>query len=73
MSQTEVYDAICDAMNDLCNWDVERFYYWIDELYDGDDEVWNNWNENTLSLIEKDVMYAFGDLMDEGRAELIGK
>jgi hypothetical protein len=45
----------------------------VNELYDGDDEVWNNWTEENLALMEKDVMYAFGNLMDESRAELIGK
>jgi hypothetical protein len=73
MTQAELSDAICEALNNLHNWDVGCFQYWIEELYDGDDEIWNNWTLDNLARIEKDVMYAFGDLMDEGRAELIGK
>jgi hypothetical protein len=31
----------------------------MEELYDGDDEIWNNWTLDNLARIEKDVMYAF--------------
>jgi hypothetical protein len=73
MTQTEVYDAICEAFNNLFNWNCNCFDYWISELYDGDDEIWSKWTEENLSLMERDVMYSFGDLMDDGHAELIGK
>jgi len=73
MNQTQIVDAILDALNNLYNWDVNCFHYWIEELYDGDDEIWNNWTLDNLARIENDVMYSFGDLMDQGRAELIGK
>jgi len=73
MNQTQIVDAILDALNNLYNWDVNCFHYWIEELYDGHDEIWNNWTLDNLARIEKDVMYSFGDLMDQGRAELIGK
>jgi hypothetical protein len=73
MTRNELIDSICEALNNLSNWDVNCFDYWVNELYDGDDEVWNNWTEENLALMEKDVMYAFGNLMDESRAELIGK
>jgi len=65
MNQTQIVDAILDALNNLYNWDVNCFHYWIEELYDGDDEIWNNWTLDNLARIEKDVMYSFGDLMDQ--------
>lgn len=73
MTRNELIDSICEALNNLSNWEIHCFDYWVNELYDGDDEVWNNWTEENLALMEKDVMYAFGNLMDEGCAELIGK
>jgi len=73
MTQAELTDAFCEALNNLYNWDVNCFQYWMEELYDYDEEIWDNWTLDNLARIEKDVMYAFGDAMDEGRAELIGK
>lgn len=74
MIKDEIVIAITEAFNNLYNWNPQVFDYWISELYDEDEnEIWENWNEDTLKLMETDVMYAFGDLADEGRAELIGK
>jgi hypothetical protein len=73
MTQTEVNDAICEALNNLYNWDVSCFHYWMDELYDGDDEVLNNWTEENLNLIEKDMMYAFNEVSNGDDVEMVGK
>ena len=73
MTQTELSDAICEALNNLHNWDVNCFHYWMEELYDGDNEIWNNWTVDNLARIEKDVMYAFSDAVDDVTSELIGK
>jgi hypothetical protein len=65
MDQAELFDAICDALNSLESWDYTSFLRWMDELYDGDDEIVNNWTEENLSLLDKDVMRAFNDRADE--------
>lgn len=74
MTKDEVVMHITEAFNNLYNWNPQVFDYWISELYDeNENEIWNKWNEDTLKLMETDVMYAFGDAMDQGRSELIGK
>ena len=65
MIQEELFDSICEALNNLHKWDANCFQYWIEELYDDGDEIWNNWTLDNLARIEKDVMYAFSDAVDE--------
>jgi len=42
MDQVELSNAICDALNNLESWDYNSFLRWMEELYDGDDEIVNN-------------------------------
>lgn len=61
MDQVELSNAIFDALNNLESWDYNSFLRWMEELYDGDDEIVNNWTEENLALLDEDVMRAFGD------------
>lgn len=72
MTKDEIVIGITDAFNNLYNWNSQVFDYWISELYDvNENEIWDKWTENTLKLMETDVMYAIGDLVDSD-AELVG-
>jgi hypothetical protein len=56
MNQTDVMDAINKAFANLS--DNQMIYdFWLSELYypDGDFNM-DNWNEQTLKLMEQDVM-----------------
>jgi hypothetical protein len=57
MNQTDVMDAINKAFANLS--DNQMIYdFWLSELYypDGDFNM-DNWNEQTLKLMEQDVMH----------------
>lgn len=72
MTKDEIVVGITDALCNLFNWNHQVFDYWISELYDvNENEIWDKWTENTLKLMETDVMYAIGDLVDSD-AELVG-
>jgi len=72
MTKDEIVIGITDAFNNLYNWNSQVFDYWISELYDvNENEIWDKWNEDTLKLMETDVMYAIGELVDSD-AELVG-
>lgn len=59
MNQTEINEAINNAFANLADTNAMLYDYWISELYDiqNDDEmIVSAWNEENLSLMEKDVM-----------------
>lgn len=58
MTQTEINQAIKNALDNLNNLNQQVCDYWLSELHDENDEVIEEaWNENNLNLMEKDVMY----------------
>jgi len=73
MTQTELFDDICEALNNLYNWDGECFSYWMDKLYDSNGEVWDNWTVGNYARMKKDVLYAFSAVINNCGVELVGK
>jgi hypothetical protein len=58
MTQTQINDAISQAFNNLSNLNEQVYDYWISELYTVDGDILQeNWNEETLTKMETDVMY----------------
>lgn len=47
---------IIKALETLFDLDVEKYNFWVSELYDGIQQNYLMWNELTLRLIEDDVM-----------------
>lgn len=73
MNQTQIVDAISEALNNLYNWEIHLFDYWISELYDiNQNEMWDKWNINTLDIMSRDIENVYGDLISEGRIGLVG-
>ena len=55
----QVVIAIVNALTNLSNHNEMCHDYWMSELFnDNGTEVWDEWNEDNLALMEKDVMYA---------------
>lgn len=58
MNQEQINIAIENAMNNLENLNEMIFMYWLSELFDSNDnKIEENWNEENLELMERDVMY----------------
>lgn len=58
MTQTEINDAIAIAFLNLSDLNEQLYDYWIAELYTVDgDFVEKNWSEQTLKMMEDDVMH----------------
>ena len=58
MVQTEINGAISQAFAILSNLNEQVYDYWVSELYTVDGAMIDEmWNEQTLSEMEKDVMY----------------
>lgn len=47
---------IIKALETLFDLDVEKYNFWVSELYDGIQQNYLMWNELTLRLIEDEVM-----------------
>jgi hypothetical protein len=57
MTQPELYDAISIAFYNLSQVNQMLYDYWLTELYDEEGEIIaEQWNEENLNLMEKDVM-----------------
>jgi hypothetical protein len=57
MTQPELYDAISIAFYNLSQVNEMLYDYWLTELYDEEGEIIaEQWNEENLNLMEKDVM-----------------
>ncbi len=58
MTQTQINNAISQAFANLSNLNEQVYDYWISELYTVDGDILQeNWNEETLTKMETDVMY----------------
>jgi hypothetical protein len=58
MTQADLNDAISIAFYNLSQSNQMLYDYWLFQLYDSDgDIIESEWNENTLKLMETDVMY----------------
>jgi hypothetical protein len=57
MNQTKIRDAISAAFNNLSVLSEQVYDYWIMQLYDDESEmIVEKWNEQTLKMMEDDVM-----------------
>jgi hypothetical protein len=57
MNQTQVSDAISTAFANLSELSAQVYDYWICQLYDEDNNmIAEEWNEETLKMMEDDVM-----------------
>ena len=57
MTQPELYDAISIAFYNLAQVNQMLYDYWLMELYDFTGEIIaEQWTEENLNLMEKDVM-----------------
>jgi hypothetical protein len=58
MTQTDINNAISQAFLNLSELNQMVYDYWVSELYTVDGNfVEAKWNEQTLSEMEKDVMF----------------
>lgn len=58
MTQTDINNAISNAFLNLSELNQMVYDYWVSELYTVDGNfVEAEWNEQTLSEMEKDVMF----------------
>jgi hypothetical protein len=58
MTQTDINNAISQAFLNLSELNEMVYDYWVTELYTVDGNfVEEKWNEQTLSEMEKDVMF----------------
>ena len=58
MTQTDINNAISQAFLNLSTVNEDLYDYYVNRLYTVDgDFVEAEWNEQTLSEMEKDVMY----------------
>ena len=58
MTQTDINNAISNAFLNLSELNQMVYDYWVTELYTVDGNfVEAEWNEQTLSEMEKDVMF----------------
>jgi hypothetical protein len=57
MNRQVTDQQIIKALETLFDLDVEKYNFWVGELYDGVQQDYGMWNENTLRSIENDVMY----------------
>jgi hypothetical protein len=57
MTKVEISDAISAAFANLSELSAQVYDYWITQLYDeNDDMIAEEWNEQTLNMMEDDVM-----------------
>jgi hypothetical protein len=58
MSQDQLNRCIEQALDNLSFLNEMLFDFWLTELYEDGDEIMipERWNEETLAIIEKDVM-----------------
>jgi hypothetical protein len=57
MTQTQVSDAISAAFANLSELSEQVYDYWITQLYDDEgDMIAEEWNTQTLKMMEDDVM-----------------
>jgi hypothetical protein len=57
MTQIQVSDAISAAFANLSELSAQVYDYWITQLYDDKgDIIAEEWNEQTLNMMEDDVM-----------------
>lgn len=58
MNQEQLNRCIEQALDNLSHYNEMLFNYWCSELYEDDDEtiIEPRWNQETLAIIEKDVM-----------------
>jgi len=57
MTQTEINDALMNALRSLYETNQMLHDYWMSELWDeNDNPIGENWNENNVRLMENDVM-----------------
>jgi len=57
MTQTEIFDSIAAAFNNLSDLSGQIYDYWISELYDEEGNMeFIKWDERNLKLMEDDVM-----------------
>ena len=57
MTQTQLYDAISLAFYNLSQANEMIYGYWLTELYDENGEmIVEQWTEDTLKMMENDVM-----------------
>jgi hypothetical protein len=57
MTQTQVSDAISAAFANLSELSAQVYDYWITQLYDDEGNmIVEEWNEQTLNMMEDDVM-----------------
>ena len=57
MTKVEISDAIAAAFANLSELSAQVYDYWITQLYDeNDDMIAEEWNEQTLNMMEDDVM-----------------
>jgi hypothetical protein len=57
MTQTQVSDAISAAFANLSELSAQVYDYWITQLYDAEgDMIAEEWNTQTLKMMEDDVM-----------------
>lgn len=58
MKKDEIEDAISDAFGHLSELNTQVYDYWICKLYDKECAMIDeNWNEQNLYEMEKDVMF----------------
>jgi hypothetical protein len=57
MNQTEISNAIWAAFDNLSGLSAQIYDYWICQLYyDDGDMIAEEWNQETLNMMEDDVM-----------------
>jgi hypothetical protein len=57
MNNTQLHEAISNAFYNLSQTNAALYDYWLSELYTPDgDLAHDKWNEDTLDLMETDVM-----------------
>ena len=57
MTQTQIADAISAAFDNLSELSAQVYDYWITQLYDDEgDMIAEEWNDQTLKMMEDDVM-----------------
>lgn len=58
-------DKISEAFNNLAHLSGQVYDYWISELYLGDEMIVAMWNDETLNLMEQDVMMLSSHVGDD--------
>ena len=58
-------DKISEAFNNLAHLSNQVYDYWISELYLGDEMIVAMWNDETLNLMEQDVMMLSSHVGDD--------